>query len=285
MNKWRPIILFGTNDDAARQRMLEEDNPTLATAINICRSMEATKAQLRVMTTRGETDTVTVHELYNEGRSKAVRPSRIANCGNCGFKHQPRQCPACGKTCYKCGKRNHFAAVCISILSTRPNARQVNEVTTGTTSQSDPSVLQVLSIGGRKKRNFVYKQVCSNLYKQVCSSLLSPTSTVLYGFGNALIKPLGSIDAAIYHQEGREFSLLFYVTDIIDLPILGEHACDFLNLVKKVDSSDNDFVHSLITNLPITTTKLKEIQHATDADKTLQKVKLYRQTTWPRNQK
>ena len=273
MNKWRPIILFGTNDDAARQRMLE-DNPT---AINICRSMEATKAQLRVMTTRGETDTVTVHELYNEGRSKAVRLSRIANCGNCGFKHQPKQCPGCGKTCYKCGKQNHFAAVCISILSTRPNARQVNEVTTGTTSQSDPSVLQVLSIGGRKKRNFVYKQVCS--------LLLRPTSTVLYGFGNALIKPLGSIDVAIYHQEGREFSLLFYVTDIIDLPILGEHACDFLNLVKKVDSSDNDFVHSLITNLPITTTKLKEIQHATDADKTLQKVKLYCQTTWPRNQK
>ena len=32
----RDKILFGTNDDAARQRMLEEDNPTLATAINIC---------------------------------------------------------------------------------------------------------------------------------------------------------------------------------------------------------------------------------------------------------
>ena len=72
---------------------------------------------------------------------------------------------------------------------------------------------------------------------------------------------------------------------VIDRPILGEHACDLLNLFKKVDSSDDDFVHSLITNLPITTTKLKEIQHATDADKTLQKVKLYCQTTWPRSQK
>ena len=44
-------------------------------------------------------------------------------------------------------------------------------------------------------------------------------------------------------------------------------------------------VHSLITNLPVTTTKLEEIQQATDADKTLQKVKLYSQTTWPRSQK
>ena len=90
---------------------------------------------------------------------------------------------------------------------------------------------------------------------------------------------------AVYDREGREFLLLFYVTDIIDLPILGEHACDLLNLVKKVDSSDDDFVHSFITNLPITTTKLKEIQHATDSDETLQKVKLYCQTTWLRKQK
>ena len=158
----RDKILFGTNDDTTRQRMLE-DNLTLAKAINICHSMEATKAQLRLMTTRSETDAVTVHELHNEGKSKAVRPSRFANFRNCGFKHQPRQCPAYAKTCYKCGKRNRFSAVCRSILSTRPNARQVNEVTTGTTSLSDPSVLQVHSIGGRKKRNFVGSKMRSTL--------------------------------------------------------------------------------------------------------------------------
>ena len=259
----RDKILFGTNDDTARQRMLEEDNLTLAKAINICHSIEATKAQLCVMTTRSATDTVTVHELHNEGKSEAVRPSRFANCRNCGSKHQPRQCPAYGKTCYKCGKRNHFAALCRSILITRPNAKQVNEVTTGTTSQSDPSVLRVQSLCGRKKRNFVGSKMQStlqvngthtctfkldtgaeanilpfDLYKQVCSSLLRPTSTVLCGFGNAVIKPLGTIGVAVCDREGREFPLLFYVTDIIDLPILGEHACDLLNLVKKVDIID-----------------------------------------------
>ena len=36
-----------------------------------------------------------------------------------------------------------------------------------------------------------------DLYKQVCSSLLRPTSTVLYGFGDAVIKPSGSIDVAV----------------------------------------------------------------------------------------
>ena len=86
---------------------------------------------------------------------------------------------------------------------------------------------------------------------------------MLYSFGDAVIKPSGSIDVAVCEREGREFLLLFYVTDIIDLPILGEQACDLLNLVKKVDSSDDNFVqvvHSLITSLPVTTTKLEEIQ-------------------------
>ena len=34
--------------------------------------------QLRVMTTRGETDIVTVHKLHNECTSEAVRPSLTA---------------------------------------------------------------------------------------------------------------------------------------------------------------------------------------------------------------
>ena len=113
--------------------------------------MKATKAQLRVMTTHGETDIVTVHEFHNEYKSEAVRPSRIANCQNPGSKHQSRQYPTYDKTCYTCRKRNHFAAVCRSTLVTRPNAKQVKEVTTGTTSQSDSSVLRVHFLGGRKK--------------------------------------------------------------------------------------------------------------------------------------
>ena len=44
-----------------------------------------------------------------------------------------------------------------------------------------------------------------DLYKRVCSSLLRPTSTVLCGFGNAVIEPLGSIDVAVCDREGRKF--------------------------------------------------------------------------------
>ena len=62
---------------------------------------------------------------------------------------------------------------------------------------------------------------------------------MLCGFGNAAIKPLGFIDVAVCDREGLEFPLLFYVTNIIDLPILGKHACDLLNLVKRSISLTN----------------------------------------------
>ena len=42
--------------------------------------------------------------------------SNHTTCGNCGYEHQPnmQKCPAQGKTCNKCGKKNHFQQVCHS---------------------------------------------------------------------------------------------------------------------------------------------------------------------------
>ena len=61
------------------------------------------------------------------------------------------------------------------------------------------------------------------------------TSTVLRGFGNALIKPLGTVDMIVCDRTGGKFSLIFFVTGIIHTPILGKHACELLNLVKKIE--------------------------------------------------
>ena len=33
-------------------------------------------------------------------------------CTWCGLKHEPRKCPAFGKICSKCNRRNHFAKCC-----------------------------------------------------------------------------------------------------------------------------------------------------------------------------
>ena len=38
--------------------------------------------------------------------------TRIVKCHNCGIQHPAKQCPALGKTCFSCGKRNHFENLC-----------------------------------------------------------------------------------------------------------------------------------------------------------------------------
>ena len=38
--------------------------------------------------------------------------TRTVKCHNIGFQHPAKQCPALGKTCFSCGKRNHFANLC-----------------------------------------------------------------------------------------------------------------------------------------------------------------------------
>jgi len=48
------------------------------------------------------------------------RPSsRTSDCTNCARQHPPGNCPAFGKICRSCGKRNHFAVCCRS----RPRPR------------------------------------------------------------------------------------------------------------------------------------------------------------------
>ena len=44
-----------------------------------------------------------------DSRQKSRSQSEIRNCKYCGGNHQCRQCPAYGKDCKACGKKNHFA--------------------------------------------------------------------------------------------------------------------------------------------------------------------------------
>ena len=49
-----------------------------------------------------------------DSRQKSRFQSGIRDCKYCGGNHQRRQCPAYGKDCKACGKKNHFAKKCRS---------------------------------------------------------------------------------------------------------------------------------------------------------------------------
>ena len=69
--------------------------------------------------------TAMTYDAINQGSSKSKHKnqgcsrsqSSIRNCKYCGKSHDRGSCPAFGKECSKCGKKNHFRAVCKSSCS------------------------------------------------------------------------------------------------------------------------------------------------------------------------
>ncbi|GFV48886.1 uncharacterized protein TNCV_1342951 [Trichonephila clavipes] len=84
-------------------------------SIEIIQAAETSREQIRNM----KYDTATIN-MVKENQNK---PKTQYNCKNCGRKRKPRECPASGKICAWCKKKNHFAAKCF--LSNK-NIHEVN---------------------------------------------------------------------------------------------------------------------------------------------------------------
>lgn len=69
-------------------------------AIKSARSYQATIRDLRPFKQPISTD---VH---------TIQKKRSGKCEYCGWEHAPQKCPAYGKRCKQCGKKNHFERVC-----------------------------------------------------------------------------------------------------------------------------------------------------------------------------
>lgn len=108
----RDRIVMGIRDKSTQEKLLREADLTLEKAINFCRAVEISKSQSKVL--QNESLVSAVDKKSNPGRSKGVyvKEEEIKNqCVYCGLKHVKGRCPAYGKTCNKCQRKNHFAEV------------------------------------------------------------------------------------------------------------------------------------------------------------------------------
>ena len=71
------------------------------------------------MLAEGNVDIVRKKVFKNKPSKRAVNKAVTSQiCGKCGY--EPRKCPAFGKICKNCNKRNHFAKKC--------NSKKMHEV-------------------------------------------------------------------------------------------------------------------------------------------------------------
>ncbi|GBN02260.1 hypothetical protein AVEN_209038-1 [Araneus ventricosus] len=92
----------------------------LEKAIEIVRAAETSREQLRSMK---EETAVTVNSVKrNRSQNQPKQSSQEYECKKCGRKHKPHECPAYGKVCAKCNKKNHFAVKCFQ------NSKNIHEM-------------------------------------------------------------------------------------------------------------------------------------------------------------
>ena len=82
---------------------------------------------------------------------------KVKNCKYCGGEHEYGKCPAYGRQCNKCGKYNHFAAVCQSksvqkLDQVKQEQREVSS-SSSDVSDSEFNLSSVRVEGNRNKQN------------------------------------------------------------------------------------------------------------------------------------
>lgn len=124
----RDKLVFGVRHERAKERLLREGEVTLQRALDISHAAEASRIQLEGMRGGKQVHAIRTKNTHQtqantQAEESGVKASQASSdyaqqnkkdCAYWGKRHVPgpRKCPAYGKTCAKCGGRNHWASVC-----------------------------------------------------------------------------------------------------------------------------------------------------------------------------
>ncbi|GBM78829.1 Retrovirus-related Pol polyprotein from transposon 17.6 [Araneus ventricosus] len=250
-----------------QERLLRESDLTLKKAAEFLRASEASKHQIESVKSASK-----VHEIQknrdknSKGTASYTKNSAsdtVFNCQKCGKEHKKLKCPAYGKICSKCKRKNHFAAVCKTV---KKNYRSVNNLENDNSSNSgmnlfidsvteqvnkDMLIVNSLDSMWLKKidveNNMIEFKLDTgaeinvlplSVYKSMCLPLkcaLSKTNITLISYGNFKLNPEGELILNCSVNQYHKVPLKFVVVNVSSRPILGLSACQKLNLIKKIE--------------------------------------------------
>ena len=113
-NMIRDRLILGTTDLETRARTFREREMDLGKIIRMLKTSEAASKQLCTISEQAtEAANVNFAKKMTYNKDTTSQKQYSDGCRYCGKRHGPK-CPAYGKVCTKCQKRNHFVAVCKS---------------------------------------------------------------------------------------------------------------------------------------------------------------------------
>ncbi|KAM7293520.1 uncharacterized protein ISCGN_026650 [Ixodes scapularis] len=256
----RDRIIVGITNDDVRERLLSDPTVDLQKAVNLCKASEQASQQLKEIVNK-ETRTVDAvtkktkqlprKKTVAETKEQAPANSGMARkaCSFCGGFHRPKECPAYGKTCNKCQKKGHFAAVCRSSRSMVQHKvhaidnhedpeeeMYVSELRTKTSKTVWQEEIQfkcgtkvVMKLDAGAQCNVLPNKNVQAMRLQVFPSPVKRIAT----YSNHKMQVIGEVrEACTVRDEPAKLKFLVVNSDVT--PVLGQNACELLNLVKRV---------------------------------------------------
>ena len=102
----RDRIIIGIRDEATRDELLKVSDLTLQRCVELCEAGQAASAHKSSLRS----------EHVNKVTKQTAKKKTSGTCRYCGTEHkfQKELCPAWGKECTACGRKNHFEKCCKS---------------------------------------------------------------------------------------------------------------------------------------------------------------------------
>ena len=257
----RDKVMFTIDDNALRNRLLREtDNLTLEKVLSTCRAHELAASQISEMCKGGPTPSTSINQTghavnkLSKPQGYEDKPSGPAKlCKFCGKKHpwKASLCPAFGKVCLACNKRNHFQG---TPVCTARSVRQLSEEglcpnkstqeyvapqeTThwiGTLKSKGKCIFAAMLIQGTQvdfqlDTGAETNTISINFVKQ---EMIKPSSSNLITWDNKIIKPVGETHLPLTNPiDKQEHIIKFTVVDVENSAnLLGLETCERLGLV------------------------------------------------------
>jgi len=248
----RDRIIVGISDEPTRRRLLQQKKLTLAEAVDACKATEATSRRLRTMTgvaASAEVDALRqsassapsqtsgrrrrpVSKSRDRGRREKSNERRCTYC-DCQHGAQKESCPAYGQTCRKCGKANHYAAVCKAKSTTERHVCDIETEELLTLGNGDNvRAYSHLNVNGKSVHFMLDCGATVNVLPFIDASSVNPGLTALRPaearltmFDGQELKTLGMMTASVEHpRTGKRRRMEFYVAATHDRSIIHGHA-------------------------------------------------------------
>lgn len=244
----RDRLVAGCCDEKIRERLfLESDDVTLDDALKIAQTVEGASSEAKKIGAHASNnDTDSVQQLRRRRSKSPPRGNRQGShaqasaygaqrhshqgCGGCGGDHDDsKPCPAKGKKCNACGKRNHFAVVCRSSsgnVFARPSGSTASKKGDGLNYVNVVHAINqprcdfrkaTVKINDRRIRLFIdLGAQVSVLHISVLKAMhtagqIVPTTRKLHAYGGTEIDTLGTITLSVSYSHVELPAFEFFV--------------------------------------------------------------------------